>query len=141
MSRIDGVQRTLMESAYNLYGRLLSATHNSYMITLLGSFLPAFVLLPFLPFVWIMPDFWGWIALVSLGIGGGLGQLCVTTAYRYAPAGTLAPMIYSAMVWSVFLDILLYGNWPTESLILGCGIIIASGLLIVLHESRRKKIG
>lgn len=91
-----------------------------------------------LPFVWITPDLKGWIALISLGIGGGLGQLCVTTAYRYAPAGILAPMIYSAMLWSVLLDITLYGNWPTESLLLGCGIIIASGLVIVFHEARQK---
>lgn len=129
-----------MESAYNLYGRLLSATHNSYMITFLGSLFPALLILLVLPFVWIMPDFKGWISLIALGLGGGLGQLCVTTAYRYAPAGILAPMIYSAMVWSVFLDIILYGNWPTESLLLGCGIIIASGLIIVFHGSRRKEV-
>lgn len=129
----------LMESAYNLYGRLLSSTHNSYIITFLGSFLPALLILTVLPFVWIMPDFKGWIALIALGLGGGLGQLCLTTAYRHAPAGVLAPMIYSAMLWSVLLDITLYGNWPTESLLLGCGIIIASGLIIVLHESRQKK--
>lgn len=133
------IMGALMESAYNLYGRLLSATHNSYMITFLGSFLPALLLLPILPFIWIMPDLKGWIALIALGIGGGLGQLCVTTAYRYAPAGILAPMIYSAMLWSVLLDITLYGNWPTESLLIGCGIIIASGLMIVFHESRRKE--
>lgn len=128
-----------MESAYNLYGRLLSATHNSYIITFLGSFLPSLLLLTLLPFVWIMPDFKGWIALIALGIGGGLGQLCVTRAYHYAPAGVLAPMIYSALLWSLLLDITLYGNWPTESLLLGCSIIIASGLLIVWQESRQKK--
>lgn len=133
------VMGAFMESAYNLYGRLLSSTHNSYIITFLGSFLPALLLLMLLPFVWIMPDFKGWVALIALGIGGGIGQLCVTTAYRYAPAGIIAPMIYSAMLWSVLLDIMIYGNWPTESLLLGCGIIIASGLIIVLYESRRKK--
>lgn len=134
------VMGALMEAAYNLYGRLLSSTHNSYMITFLGSFLPALVVLMVLPFVWITPDLKGWIALISLGLGGGLGQLCVTTAYRYAPAGILAPMIYSAMLWSVLLDIMLYGNWPTESLLLGCGIIIASGLIVVFHESKRKEV-
>lgn len=130
----------LMESAYNLYGRLLSTTHNSYMLTFLGSLLPALLIIMALPFVWVTPDLSGWIALISLGIGGGLGQLCVTFAYRYAPAGILAPMIYSAMLWSVLLDITLYGNWPTESLLLGCGIIIASGLMIVFHESRGKTL-
>ena len=89
--------------------------------------------------MWITPDFWGWIFLIVLGLGGGLGQLCVTFAYRYAPAGIIAPMIYSALLWSIMLDIILYGNWPTESLFLGCGIIIVSGLIIVFYEGRRKE--
>ena len=128
-----------LESAYNLYGRLLSSTYNSYMLTFLGTLLPALVMLFALPFVWVTPDLGGWIALICLGLGGGLGQLCVTFAYYHAPAGILAPMIYSAMLWSVMLDIVLYGNWPTQSLLLGCGIIIASGLMIVFHESRSNK--
>jgi drug/metabolite transporter (DMT)-like permease len=128
-----------MESAYNIYGRLLSSTHNSFMLTFLGTSLPALIMLMALPFVWVMPDFEGWVALISLGFGGGLAQLCITFAYRYAPAGILAPMVYSAMLWSVLLDIMLYGNWPTKSLLLGCGIIIASGLMIVFHESRQKE--
>lgn len=128
-----------MESAYNLYGRLLSATHDSFMLTFLGSLLPALLVLLVLPFVWVTPDLEGWIALICLGLGGGLGQLCVTYAYTLAPAGVLAPMIYSAMLWSVLLDIILYSVWPTPSLIIGCGIIIASGLMIVFSESLRKK--
>jgi drug/metabolite transporter (DMT)-like permease len=132
------IMGALMESAYNLYGRLLSSTNNSFMLTFLGSLLPAGVLLFVLPFVWVTPDFGGWIALISLGLGGGLGQLCVTFAYRNASAGVLAPMIYSAMVWSVMLDIMLYSNWPTETLLFGCAIIILSGLMIVMIEKRRK---
>lgn len=128
-----------MESAYNLYGRLLSSTHDSFMLTFLGSLLPAFVVLLALPFVWVTPDLEGWVALICLGLGGGLGQLCVTYAYTLAPAGVLAPMIYSAMLWSVLLDIILYSVWPTPSLLIGCGIIIVSGLMIVFSESLRKK--
>ena len=127
-----------MESMYNLYGRLLSATHNSLIITFLGSLLPSFILLFILPFVWTAPDLIGWIALLSLGFGGGLGQLCIVLAYRHAPPGVLAPMIYSAILWSVMLDIIFWGNWPTTTLFLGCGIIIASGLMIVFSESRQK---
>ena len=128
-----------MESAYNLFGRLLSSTHNSFMLTFLGSLIPALLIFMALPFVWVRPDVGGWIALICLGLGGGLGQLCVTFAYYHAPAGILAPMIYSAMIWSVMLDIILYGNWPTQSLLLGCAIIIISGFIIVFYESKKQK--
>lgn len=122
---------TLMESMYNLFGRILSTTHNSLIITFLGSLLPSLILLCILPFIWISPDLNGWIALLFLGIGGGLGQLCIVLAYHHAPPGILAPIIYSAILWSVLLDITFWGSWPTKSLILGCGIIIAAGLMIV----------
>jgi drug/metabolite transporter (DMT)-like permease len=127
------------EAAYNLYGRLLSTTHNPFILTFLGSLLPGLVALIPLSYVWIMPDAAGWFALLALGLGGGLGQLCVTFAYRYAMAGSLAPMIYSAMLWSCLLDIILYANWPTFSLLMGCGIIIASGLIILFSEPRETK--
>lgn len=130
-----------MESAYNLYGRLLSASYDSFMLTFLGSLLPALVALCALPFVWVTPTWEGWIFLIILGVGGGLGQLCVTFAYYHAPAGILAPMIYSAMIWSVMLDIMLYGNWPTQSLLLGCGTIIAAGLMIIFLERKPIKAG
>lgn len=128
-----------MESSYNLYGRLLSSTYNNFMLTFLGTLLPALVILSVLPFVWITPNLEGWIILVFLGLGSGLAQLCVTFAYRYAPAGVLSPMIYSAMLWSVILDITYYGNWPTVSLILGSGIIITSGLIILIYEKKNVK--
>lgn len=120
----------LTESVFNLYGRILSATHDTVVLTALGSLLPAIILLPFLPYIWTTPDLGGWLAFLALGLIGGVGQLCVTHAYSLAPAGTLAPMIYSAIIWSGLCDVLLYGIWPSLSLLLGCGIIIGSGILV-----------
>lgn len=125
------------ESTSNLYGRLLTNTHNGYVLTFLGSLLPALILLIPLPFFWVTPVGNDWIKLIMLGIGGGVGQLCITFAYRYASAGTIAPLIYSAILWSILLDVVLYGLWPTISLLIGCGIIIAAGLIIVFSERRR----
>ena len=124
------------ESAFNLYGRLLSSTHDNVMLTLLGALLPALLIFPFLPYVWITPDMGGWIALLALGLIGGVGQLCVTYAYSLAPAGTLAPMIYSSILWSGLFDIILYEIWPTTSLLIGCGIIIMSGLMVISTGKR-----
>ncbi len=128
-----------MESTYNLFGRLLSSTNDSYMLTFLGSLLPALIAFVFLPFVWETPSWEGWIALIFLGLGGGIGQLCITFAYSHAPAGILAPMIYSAMIWSVMLDIILYGNWPTQSLVIGCATIILAGFMIIFSKPKPVK--
>jgi drug/metabolite transporter (DMT)-like permease len=129
----------MLESLYNLFGRRLSQNTNSLMLTFLGSLFPAMVVLIPLPFFWVMPDLFGWIALITLGIGGGLGQLCVTKAYQYAPAGVLAPIIYTSILWSILLDLILYQDFPSNALFIGSAIIIGSGLMIIFREKRRSK--
>lgn len=128
----------LFESLYNLFGRRLSQFTNSLMLTLFGSLFPGLLLLLILPFVWIPPDATGWFALIMLGIGGGLGQLCVTAAYQYAPAGILAPMVYTALLWSILLDIIIYQDFPAIELFIGCGFIVASGAIIILRVRKQK---
>ncbi len=129
----------LFESIYNLVGRKLSQHTNSLMLTLMGSFFPSMIILMLLPFFWTVPDVWGWMALIGMGLGGGTAQICITKAYEYAPAGIIAPMIYSAIIWSVLLDIILYQDLPSFDLILGCLIIVSSGFIIIYQESRTKR--
>ena len=129
----------LFESVYNLFGRKLSQYTNSLMLTFLGSLFPGLLLLIPLIFVWVTPDLLGWIFLIALGVGGGVGQLCVTKSYEYAPAGVVAPMIYSALLWSILLDLIIYQDMPSPELFIGCGFIVASGLMVVLRSRRQKK--
>ena len=130
-----------MEAVSNLIGRLvmLKSNQDAYVLTFIGSLFPALLLFFPLPFVWVTPDFSGWVALIALGLGGGVGQICITFAYTHASAGILAPMVYFSMVWSVLLDIFLYRIWPTSSLLCGCSIIIFSGLLTFYGEAKGKK--
>lgn len=126
-----------MDSAHNLFGRRLSTSQNSSMISFLGSLLPAGILVFALPSIWMTPSPRGWVALIGLGIGGGIGQLCITLAYQRAPAGILAPTIYTALLWSVLLDVFIYNNWPDISFVIGCCMIIVAGTLIFIHERKQ----
>lgn len=129
---------TFAESIYNLYARFLSTTNNTLIIVFLGNLLPACLLFFALPFVWAPLDLNHWIFLLGIGVGGGFCQLCIVFAYGHAPAGILAPMIYSSILWTIFLDVIFWGQWPSLSLIFGCGIIILAGLLIIYSESKQK---
>lgn len=128
-----------LESAVNLMGRKLTLEIDPLSLTFWGSLLPGLLTLFVVPFYWVEPDLWGWVFLITLGLGGGIGQLCISHAYLHAPAGTVAPMIYTSMIWSAGLDIILYGNYPTASLIIGCIIVILSGLFIVYREVNQLK--
>ena len=86
-----------------------------------------------LPFVWQTPDWQELMILVLLGIGGGVGQLFLTQAYQYAKAVTIAPMIYSGLLWSVLFGYVFWGEVPDFKVILGGALIIGSGLYVTLR--------
>jgi len=78
-----------------------------------------------------------WGILIATGVIGGIGQLALTGALRYAPVSTVVPMDYSSLVWATLYGWLLFGMLPTPYTWLGAPIIIASGLYIVWREHRR----
>jgi drug/metabolite transporter (DMT)-like permease len=84
-------------------------------------------------------DLLTWLILFSLGIIGGIGQLALTAALRFAPVSTVVPMDYSSLLWATLYGWLIFNVWPVETTWIGAPIIIASGLVIVWREQRRKR--
>ena len=52
------------------------------------------------PFGWVRPVGLEWVWLVGAGLIGGLGQILLTSSYRFADASVLAPFTYVTMIWS-----------------------------------------
>lgn len=72
--------------------------------------------------------------ILGLGIFGGLGQIFITQAFRHAEAGTLAPLVYTQLIWALLFDHIIWGKWPDSSVIIGAVIIILSGIYILRKE-------
>ncbi|WP_428928245.1 DMT family transporter [Marinibacterium sp. SX1] len=92
-----------------------------------------------LPFVWVTPDSlstWGIIA--GLAICAGLGEVLVIRALDIAQAVVLAPVHYSMILWGTFYGFVIFGDLPDSWTILGCAIIVASGLYTVHRERLRR---
>ena len=62
-------------------------------------------------------------------------------AYNNGEAVIVAPMQYSQILWATFYGMLFFGETPDRNTIIGSTIIIASGLYIVLRESRAEGSG
>ncbi|MGX9355863.1 DMT family transporter [Roseobacteraceae bacterium S113] len=60
-------------------------------------------------------------------------------AYTLGEAAVIAPMQYSQILWATLYGALFFGETPAANTAIGAGIIIASGLYIVLRESRGGK--
>ncbi|MCW3848980.1 DMT family transporter [Sphingomonas sp. LB-2] len=82
-------------------------------------------------------DWTVWAMLLAIGLVGGVGQLALTGALRYAPVSTVVPMDYSSLVWATLYGWTFFGMLPTPYTWIGAPIIIASGLYIVWREQRR----
>ena len=76
-----------------------------------------------------------WPVLLGLGVTGTLAQLCITEAFRHGQASAVAPFEYSALVWAVALDWLIWRAVPDAYTLTGGAIIIASGLYLLRREA------
>jgi len=89
-----------------------------------------------LPFVYQpMPVQHLGLVVVISGFGFVAG-LCLIAAYRRAEAALVAPMQYSQILWAAVYGALFFGETPDGATLAGAGLIIASGLYIVLREAR-----
>ena len=71
--------------------------------------------------------------IAALGFGAALSMIA---AYRRAEAAIVAPMQYSQILWASAYGFLLFGEAIDRTTVTGAGLIIVSGLYIVLREHR-----
>jgi drug/metabolite transporter (DMT)-like permease len=77
---------------------------------------------------------WPWI--VAVGLTGWAGQHVITEAFRLAPASVVAPYEYTALVWAVGIDWVVWEVLPGLRMLVGSLIIVGAGLYL-LHRERR----
>ncbi len=87
-----------------------------------------------LPFGWHLPTAQEAALLCGAGLLGGCGQILLTSSYRFADAGVVAPFTYVSMLWSIAIGYVWFAELPTASMLAGAGLIIAAGVVIVWRE-------
>jgi drug/metabolite transporter (DMT)-like permease len=78
-----------------------------------------------------------WPLLVGIGITGALGQHLITEAFRHAPAAVVAPFEYTALLWGVVLDLVIWHVLPGAVTLAGGTIVIGAGLYLLARERRQ----
>jgi len=95
-----------------------------------------------MPFFGQAHDLHGWGILLALGLFGGIGQLFLTSALRFAPVSVVVPFDYTQLLWAVLLGWLLWDTHPPASTWAGAAVIVASGLYTIYREHKlgREKV-
>lgn len=89
-----------------------------------------------LPWGWAWPGWWATTLLIMAGLLGGVGQILLTTSYRFAEASLVAPFDYTAMLLAVIIGFLVFDEVPTGTMLLGSAIVICAGVLIIWRERK-----
>lgn len=89
------------------------------------------------PFFWVAPDALGWSLLCLLGLCGVASQFCLIKSFEAAAAATVAPFVYSSLLWATAFGLVVFGDLPDASTVMGAAIIVASGIYIFYRERKR----
>jgi drug/metabolite transporter (DMT)-like permease len=89
-----------------------------------------------IPYGWVWPAGLEWPLLIGTGLLGGVGQILLTSAYRYADASLVAPFEYASMLFSLVIGYFIFAEVPTPSTMAGAGLVILAGCLIIWREAQ-----
>lgn len=77
-------------------------------------------------------------AMMALsGVANAAAQYYWTRALLLAPTSAVSPFYYLMLVWAMVIGFVVWGDIPTATLLVGSGIVVASGLYLLWHEAKR----
>jgi len=87
------------------------------------------------PFVWSTPvGVSTLLTIFGLTLFAAIGEVLIISALDIAQSVVLAPIHYTLIIWGVFYGFWVFGDLPDQWTILGCSIIVVSGLYTLYRE-------
>jgi len=119
-------------------GRYLSATESVASLVFSYNLSVGLISLAILPFFWQTLMGNQYALLVALALFAVCGHYFMTMAFATAEASLIAPFEYTAVLWAIAFDLIVWQTVPSATTGLGAIIIIASGLYIAHRERVRQ---
>jgi drug/metabolite transporter (DMT)-like permease len=89
---------------------------------------------------WATPTPRHLLLLAGSGLFLSLGHLFIFLSYRNAATSAVAPFYYLFSMWAVLSGFFVFGTFPNALAICGIGLIVASGIAVVLLDQRRRRL-
>lgn len=84
--------------------------------------------------VWVWPTPQQWLLLAGVGLISAVAQVMMTNAYRTGESTLLAPFEYSAIIWTMGMGVVFWGEVPELRDFVGIAVLVGSGLYIWHRE-------
>jgi drug/metabolite transporter (DMT)-like permease len=114
--------------------RKLTRTERTEAIVIYFFISASILSLATIPFGWAMPTPQQAALLIGAGFAGGVGQLLMTSSYRYADMSVIAPFEYVSLLLTLVIGFAVFGDVPDLAMIMGALIIVLSGIAVILRE-------
>jgi len=89
-----------------------------------------------IPFGWVVPAPREAILLILAGVFGGLGQILLTSSYRFADVSVIAPFEYVSIIFALGIGYFVFNEAPTLVMLIGASLVVAAGVLIIWREGK-----
>ncbi len=119
--------------------RMRAQREDTITIVMMSNVLPAFIGVPILFAVGDSPTLVQYPVLALLGFFGLGIWWMFTIAYGRAPAQRLAPLEYTALIWSALFGWVIFGEVPGWQLYVGAVIIIGACLMVAFEGRFRTR--
>jgi drug/metabolite transporter (DMT)-like permease len=117
-----------------VFVRRLVVTESTSAIVFWFSMTATVLSLVTLPFGWVMPAPREALMLVGAGLLGGVGQILLTSGYRWADASVVAPFEYVSMLFALIFGYVFFTEVPTLTMLGGAALVVTAGILIIWRE-------
>jgi drug/metabolite transporter (DMT)-like permease len=89
-------------------------------------------------FAWRTPSFDALARMALLGAFATAGQLLMTTAFRQADAGALAPYNYTSIVWAALFGYVMWGETIGAMPLFGIALIVGSSIAVAMRRKQEE---
>lgn len=119
-----------------LITKVLTRSEDAHVIVAWQALSVTLFSLPLAAAVWQSPSAAQWLGFLLCGALGSGGHYCLTRSFSVADISATQSMKFLDLLWSAALGLLLFGDLPTISTLLGGALICGATLWVARREAR-----
>jgi drug/metabolite transporter (DMT)-like permease len=120
---------------------ILGRTDRALLIAFSTSLIATLLATPYAAAEWHTLDLHTALVLAGVGLVFAAGSFAATTAVGKAPPAIVTPVAYLSVVFTMLIDLVLFGDPPDPLGLVGAALVIAGGTWVVLVGRKRQATG
>ena len=128
----------ILFSVYQIVTRKIAGREHPYTSLFYTALVGGAITSLAVPFHWVTPTLSQAGLVVCIGFLGGFGHLLLIRSMEHTSPSTLAPFVYSQLIWSTLLAYLVFGDFPEPMTLFGMLVVVGAGMLAVNWKHMRR---